>query len=307
MTQRAPSTVGADQHGGSDLIDIVIVNWNGGHEVVAAARSAERFGGNVVVVDNDSADGSPDVVAREVPSASVIRMGRNAGFAAACNAGVAVGSAPLIMLLNPDAELVEGTPARMLEAFERPENPTIVGPKTVSEDGSFQRSVRRLPTTSALILFQLKLWPLARWLPPLSRYLMLDFSGSEPALVEQVIGAAFAMRRDQWVRYHGLDDGYFLLFEEVDLCRRVADDGGCALYWPGVVVRHKGGTSFHRLSHVRLQRIWDASLLRYAELHLGRGATMAIQLTIPFVLAVSAVRDGVDRLRPRSSPGRRAA
>jgi N-acetylglucosaminyl-diphospho-decaprenol L-rhamnosyltransferase len=307
VTQHSPLTSATDQGGGTGLIDIVIVNWNGGHEVIAAAKSAQRFGGNVIVVDNASTDGSPEVVAREVPTASIVRMGHNSGFAAACNAGAAVGSAPYILLLNPDAEIVEGTPALMLEAFERPEHPTIVGPKTVAADGAFQRSVRRLPTTSALILYQLKLWPLARYLPPLRRYLMLDFTGDRPELVEQVIGAAFAMRRDQWIRYSGLDGGYFLLFEEVDLCRRVADDGGCALYWPGVVVRHIGGTSFRRLSHVRLQRIWDASLLRYAERHLGRGATLAIRLTFPLVLAVSAIRDGIDRLIPRSNSRRSPA
>ncbi len=272
-------------------VDVVIVNWNGGAEVVAAARSALRFGAFVVVADNGSTDGSPERVERELPEVAVVRMGRNSGFAAACNAGAAVGSSPFILLLNPDAEIVSGDPDQLLAAFGSPWHPTIVGPRTVGPDGSDQLSVRRLPTTTVLFLYQLKLRLLARYLPPLRRYFMLGFAGDRPRIVEQVIGAAFAMRRSDWHRFNGLDEGYFLLFEEVDLCRRVADAGGTALYWPDVVVRHLGGTSFRRLSHVRLQKIWNRSLLRYAKLHLGPGATALLALTAPIGLVVSAIRD----------------
>jgi N-acetylglucosaminyl-diphospho-decaprenol L-rhamnosyltransferase len=286
-----------------ELVDAVIVNWNGGGEVVAAARSAVRFGAHAIVVDNGSEDGSATMVEREVPTATVIRLGYNAGFARASNVGASCCSAPVVLLLNPDAEVVEGSAASLVELFSTPDRPTIVGPTTIGPDGTRERTVRRLPTLTVLILYQLKLHRLARWIAPLRAYFMLDFRGSEPTRVEQVIGAALAVRREDWVRFGGLDEGYFLLFEEVDLCRRVADSGGFALYWPGITVRHIGSTSFRKLTHVQRQRIWNASLLRYARLHLGPAAVPILQLTFPVGLAVGVARDAVDGLI-RSRTGR---
>lgn len=290
--------------GGGPAVDVVIVNWNGGADVVDAARSATAFGGRPIVVDNGSTDGSAARVEVEVPSARVERLGYNAGFARACNVGAALGSAPLILLLNPDAAIVAGTVADLARAFDHPCRPVIVGPRTVGPDGRPERSVRRFPSLLTLLLYQLKLHPLARWIPPLRAYFMFEFVGSEATLVDQVIGAAFAIRREDWARFSGLDEGYFLLFEEVDLCRRVADAGGKTLYWPDVTVRHIGSTSFRRIPHVRLQVIWNASLLRYARLHLGPAAVLLLAATIPFGLVVAVVRDSVSRLTRPSKRGR---
>ena len=91
-------------------IDAVIVNWNGGDGVLLAARSAVAFGARAIVVDNGSTDGSADRLERSLPEATVERMGRNAGFAAACNRGAALGGGEFIFLLNPDAAIVAGTP-----------------------------------------------------------------------------------------------------------------------------------------------------------------------------------------------------
>lgn len=276
-------------------VDVVIVNWNGGKDVANAARSAAAFGGRPIVVDNGSVDGSAELVEAEVDAAVVVRLGYNAGFARACNAGVARGSAPVILLLNPDAEIVAGNAGDLIRSFEHPSRPIIVGPRTVRGDGQPERSVRRFPTLTTLLLYQLKLHPLARWIPPLRAYFMFDFAESEAAQVDQVIGAAFAMRREDWIRFKGLDEGYFLLFEEVDLCRRVADDGGKTIYWPDVTVRHIGSTSFRRISRVHLQVIWNASLLRYARLHLGPAAAPLLALTFPVGLTVAVIRDIVAR------------
>jgi N-acetylglucosaminyl-diphospho-decaprenol L-rhamnosyltransferase len=195
------------------------------------------------------------------------------------------------MLLNPDAELIQGTIADLVRAFEGDAQTAIVGPRTVDAGGRDEISVRRFPTLPALFLYQLKLHPLARWIRPLRDYFMLDFEGNSPVPVDQVIGAAFAMRRLDWEDFGGLDEGYFLLFEEVDLSRRVSAAGRTSLYWPDVVVRHLGGTSFRKLSHLRLQRIWNASLLRYARLHLGMPAAMILATTVPITLLVGALRD----------------
>jgi GT2 family glycosyltransferase len=276
-------------------VDVVIVNWNGGYDVLRAVRSAAAFGAEVIVVDNASTDGSPELIEHEVATATVFRMGRNAGFAAACNEGVRRGRGEYVFLLNPDAEIVEGTLADLVAAFSWHRGVAIVGARIVSRSGAPQRSARHFPTLVALILYQLKLQAFRRHLPPLRHYLMSDFAEDTPSFVDQVIGAAFIMRRRDWGAFGGLDEGYFVLFEEVDLARRVANAGGRSLHWPSLVVRHLGSTSFRRISHVRLQTLWTKSLFRYARRHLGTHSLLPLALTLPASFVSSLVLDVLRR------------
>jgi N-acetylglucosaminyl-diphospho-decaprenol L-rhamnosyltransferase len=278
-------------------IDVVIVNWNGGEAVVESARSALAFGGRVIVVDNGSSDGSAERVEAALPEARVVRMGRNAGFAAACNRGAAEGDGEFIFLLNPDARIVAGTPSEVLRAFAHHPRPTIVGPRIEHDDGRLARSARRFPTAVSLVLYQLKLHRLARWIPPLRGYLMMDADFSRPMLVDQPMGAAFAMRRDDWDRFGGMDEAYFLWFEEVDLAKRVSDAGGAALYWPAISVRHTGGTSFSRLSARHRQRLWNRSAARYAEHHFSRRGAAAVRLTLPVATTLNWIADRLSAFR----------
>jgi N-acetylglucosaminyl-diphospho-decaprenol L-rhamnosyltransferase len=281
----------------ADGIDVVIVNWNGGDGVLQSARSSVSFGANTIVVDNGSTDGSADRLEGSLPAATVERMGRNAGFAAACNRGVAHGGGEFIFLLNPDATIVAGTFDDVRRAFTHESRPLIVGPRIEDDDGSLARSARRFPTPVSLVLYQLKLHRLARWIPPLRRYLMVDADFSRPMVVDQPMGAAFIMRRADWERFGGMDESFFLWFEEVDLAKRVADAGGAALYWPDLVVRHTGGTSFARLAAGDRQRIWNRSALRYAERHFGRLGAAAVRMTVPVATTLNWAAD-----RARSLP-----
>jgi N-acetylglucosaminyl-diphospho-decaprenol L-rhamnosyltransferase len=282
---------------GNPTVDVVVVNWNGGDDVVESARSAIAFGGRAIVVDNASTDGSPERVEASVLEASVVRMGRNAGFAAACNRGVAEGEGAFIFLLNPDATIVSGTPADVATAFAHGARPMIVGPRIEDESGRLARSARRFPTALSLVLYQVKLHHLARWIPPLRQYLMMDADFSRPMLVDQPMGAAFIMRRADWERFGGMDEAYFLWFEEVDLAKRVAEAGGNALYWPDISVRHIGGTSFSRLTARQRQRLWNRSALRYAERHFGRVGAAGVRLTLPVSSTVNWAADRVRAIR----------
>ena len=280
-------------------VDVVIVNWNGGDEVLAAARSAVDFGGRPIVVDNGSADGSLEAVERALPEAQCIRLGRNAGFAAACNVGVAAARGEFVFLLNPDAEIIAGRRSDIVAAFAWDPEVRIVGPAVVNAAGELVPSARRFPSVASLTLYQLKLHRLARFVPPLRRYFMLDFDTARAGLVDQPIGAAFIMRRVDWEAVGGLDDRYFLWFEEVDLAKRVAAQGGRSLYWPDLVVRHVGGTSFARLRRTERQRIWNSSVDRYARSHFSQRGRRLLRATFPIASLLAAGLERADALRSR--------
>jgi N-acetylglucosaminyl-diphospho-decaprenol L-rhamnosyltransferase len=218
-------------------------------------------------------------------------LDHNAGFAVASNKGAAGGGGEFIFLLNPDAEIVLGTTIDVAAAFDHDPSVKIVGSKMVDKNDRPVPSVRQFPTLSALVLYQFKLRPWARRFTPLRRYLMVGFPAGAPALVDQVMGASFIMRRSDWDRFCGLDERFFLWFEEVDLSRRIALAGGRSLYWPSIVVRHVGGASFAMLSRRKRQAIWNTSMLTYANRHLGRRATMVLSLTAPASLGISILLD----------------
>ena len=282
-------------------VDVVIVNWNGGQEVLAAARSAVEFGATPIVVDNGSADGSVDAVETALPEARCIRLGRNAGFAAACNVGVRAGRGEFVFLLNPDAEIIAGTRSDITRAFAWHPQVKIVGPAIVSAAGDLVPTARRFPSVASLALYQLKLHRLARFVPPLRTYFMLDFDPGRAGLVDQPIGAAFVMRRKDWETLGGLDERYFLWFEEVDLAKRVAAAGGRSLHWPALVVRHIGGTSFRRLRRTERQRIWNASVDQYAKAHFTRRGQRILRSTMPVAFALAAALELAEGLARRRS------
>ncbi len=134
----------------------------------------------------------------------------------------------------------------------------IVGPRIIDSDGVPESSVRGFPTVIDLVLYQLKLHRWAQRIPTLRRYFMIGFDDSQPAYVDQVIGAAMIVRRSDWDAIGGMDGGFFLLFEDVDVCKRLADRGHRAVHWPQMVVRHVGHESFRRLGHLRVQRLWNS-------------------------------------------------
>ena len=274
----------------SPSVDVIIVNWNGGSSVAKAARSAVRFGGRAIVVDNGSSDDSIDQL-REEAGVSIVEMGYNAGFARACNAGASISDRDFIFLLNPDAEIVSGRPNDIVAALDAFPAAGIVGPRIIDSAGESEPSVRRFPTVIDLVLYQIKLHPWAGRIPRLRHYFMIGFDDANPAYVEQVIGAALIIRRPDWEAIGGMDSGFFLLFEDVDFCKRSADRGLRAVHWPDLVVRHAGHGSFRRLRHLRLQRLWNRSLNRYARKHFGVAGRIAIASTIPLSLMLSVVLD----------------
>jgi hypothetical protein len=222
-------------------------------------------------------------------------MGYNAGFARACNAGARAGTGQYVFLLNPDAEIVSGEVSDIDNAISYQADVGVVGPRVVDAADHSLPSVRRFPTATALLLYQLKLHPWARRFRPLREYLMIDFDDTRPTIVDQVIGAAFIVPRPLWEAFEGLDEGFFLLFEEVDLARRLASAGHPSLHWPGIVVRHEGHSSFRRISHLKMQRIWNKSVLRYSMKHLGWASTLGIACTIPATLSLSLILDLAQR------------
>jgi len=207
---------------------------------LAAARAAAAgIATEWLVIDCGSSDGTPAVVAQGNPDAHVL-VGENVGFAAASNRALALARGRYILLLNPDAIVVEGDFANLLALLDaRPE----IGLASVIQrapDGPLHHSIRHYPSARRALGEALGIWrwaPLAGWREEETR--PSAYCGLRS--VDWVVGA-FLIARAEAVRAVGrLDERFFLYSEEIDWCYRFRRGGWHVCHLPGMTVIHHVG------------------------------------------------------------------
>ncbi len=226
-------------------ISVIIVSYN---TLALLRRCLERTlatapaGTEVIVVDNASADGSPDMVASEFPTVRLIRNDTNRGFGAANNQGLDLMSGGLALLLNSDAAPLEGAIDRLTQVMADPGVVACGGRLVDPGTDRTQNSCAGRLTLWAVFCEQTfleKLAPGSRLLAPYwETRRALDRSPSEPTDVEQVQGACLLFRPVE-----RFDERFFLYVEDTDLCRRLRRHGRI-LYVPSAIFEHElGGSS----------------------------------------------------------------
>jgi GT2 family glycosyltransferase len=261
-------------------VGIVIITYNSAAEIGACLDAAMATGAEVLVIDNASSDGTLDQVRQR--GAAVIANPVNRGFAAAVNQGIHLVTAEYILLLNPDAVILEGSLEPLRAACASP-GAGAAGGKLVDFQGVVQTgfTVRRLPTPLVLafeVLLVNRLWPgnPANW-----HYRCYDLKYDEPAEVEQPAGAFLMIRRQVWEDLGGLDEQFYpIWFEDVDFCKRLRDHGYRVYYEPGAVARHQGGHSIRKILLENRELYWYGSLLKYAFKHFHSGASRVLCLAV---------------------------
>jgi len=251
-----------------------VVNYNAGDWLARAIESIRPEGAdepNLVVVDNGSTDGSLDAIesnaddapADEIssrPSMTLDRAGRNTGFAAGVNRAAGHASREFLLILNPDCLVAPPVLARLVDELDRHPEAALVSGKVLDMDGREQRgSRRRLPTPSRIINEMLPLGGEGIDITSTS-------APAEPIEVEAVSGACMLVRREVFVELDGLDEGYPLHFEDLDLFARLAE-GGHTLRWvPEAEIVHAGG---HSSSRRPVTVLWSKhrGLWRYLNRH----------------------------------------
>jgi N-acetylglucosaminyl-diphospho-decaprenol L-rhamnosyltransferase len=249
----------------SALVDVVVVSYNSRATLRGCVESLAALSWtSVTVVDNASSDGSHEVVV-DLPI-MLIHPGRNGGFSYGCNRGAAAGTAPYVLLLNPDARIDAADLATLVRCLEVDSTLAVAAPRILEVDGRIAWSQRRFPalsSTFAQALFLQRLAPRAPW----SDQVIRDPAAYiRPATPDWLSGACLLVRREALEAFGGLDEGFFLYSEDTDLCRRLRTKGWGVRYEPAATARHTGGASAPR--H---QTGWISarSRVRYARKHHG--------------------------------------
>jgi GT2 family glycosyltransferase len=210
-------------------LSIVIVNYNGGHDILRCLQSLRRVAPElameIIVVDNGSADGSTAMMAAQHPEAHLIIAGENLGFARACNRGLSEAKGRHALLLNPDTEVRPGALRAMTQALDDHFKWGIVGARMLTESGRAYPAARRFPRPVDLFCEATKLSALFPHTRLCAHYFYGERDLDRLDDVDQVEGSALMISGRARKTVGNLDPQFFVYFEEVDWCRRVKAAG----------------------------------------------------------------------------------
>jgi N-acetylglucosaminyl-diphospho-decaprenol L-rhamnosyltransferase len=239
----------------------------------------------VLVVDNASRDDSAGV-ARAL-GVKVVENPANLGYSRAANLGAAATAAPWLLVANPDTRLEPGSLARMLATGEADRRVGCVGPHLRGPDGSDYPTGRRFPSllVGGLHALLAPLWP---GNPATRRYHLADLDRSRPVAVDWVSGACMLLRRAAFDEVGGFDPGYFMYFEDMDLCLRLAKAGWRVVYDGQARVEHAVGGSTRSAPY---RKVLDhhRSTLRFYRRRYARDPRILLTPLVAVLLAARAL------------------
>lgn len=246
---------------------------------------ARELSMEVVLVDNDSSDGTANLVAAQHPWVKLLASTRNLGFAAGNNLAAEHASGRVLLLLNPDALPEPGALARGLRLMQSQPEVGLGGGELRDTHGAAQPSARMFPSLKdELFTFTGLAHRFAhhRWLGRLNRG---GADSQAVADVDWIPGAFIFIRQAAFAQLGGFDERYFMYYEEVDLCRALQRHNWRVRYWPELKAVHIGGASARTVAQARVSRagsqleLWRMrSALLYYRKHHGAWAAAALHV-----------------------------
>lgn len=280
-----PTHSSSDTSGKSVDVSIVIVNYNVKdflYQCLQSIRQADYKGleVEVIVVDNNSHDGSIEFLEQAFPLVKYISLEENIGFGRANNIGIEQANGKYILLLNPDTIVSEDTISVMFEYMERNPSVGISGCKVLNADGTFQVQCRRgfpTPWASFCKLFGLQsLFPSS---PLFARYNQTFRSENETYIIDALIGAFMFCRATALKNIHGFDPDFFMYGEDLDLCLRMKKSGYDTAYLHTTSIIHFKGESTRRSSMNEVKVFYSAMEI-FARKHYGSSRVFLLFLRL---------------------------
>lgn len=283
-------------------VSVVIVNYNVRDFLSQALRSLERSAEGldveIFVVDNNSVDGSVDMVLRDFPHVRLIRNDRNVGFSRANNQAIRQAAGQYLFILNPDTILQEDTLRVMVDHLDEHPECGAVGCQILNPDGSFAPESRRAFPTPRVAFYRIsglsRLFPQS---PVFGRYNMTFLPRDEEAEVDALSGSCMMVRHaalltslSTWQSLdeehrsdiaHGrvpaddsfatdgaglFDEDFFMYGEDLDWCYRIQQAGWTIRYTPHTRIIHYKGESTKK-GELRYVRLFYGAMLRFIEKH----------------------------------------
>lgn len=219
----------------------------------------EKIDCEIFVIDNNSEDGSVEMIKSEFPYVKLIINDVNAGFSAANNQGIKKSVGRFVLLLNPDTIVVKNTFSKCIDFMNGHPNAGAIGIRMINGEGRFlPESKRALPTpvTAFFKSFGFSfLFPECRIL---NRYYLPQIDSRETSITEVISGAFMFIRRDALNKSGLLDEAFFMYGEDIDLSYRLMQTGYINYYYPEIQIVHFKGRSTARNSFKDIIHFYQA-------------------------------------------------
>jgi len=261
-------------------VSICIISYNGKEMLEeclhAVYKNIRDITCEVLVVDNNSCDGSVDMIKSRFPYVHVIENKANYGFAKANNQAIRRAVGKYILLLNQDVVILDNNAIKIMKEFlDSRKEAAVCGCSYINSDGASRLSQPRLQTIQHLFNYYLqKLLCIKQYKND------IKISESLPQEVGVVIGACFMIKKEAVDKIGLLDEAFFFYFEEMDWCLRIKRAGWKIYILPWIYVRHH--LHSRRDLNIRLQYQYYKSQHLFFKKHYGR-------LSVFLLLAINEI------------------
>lgn len=252
-------------------ISIVIVNYNVEaflqQCLYAVYNASIELKTEIFVVDNNSVDGSVEMVKKYFPEVNLIANKENKGFAFACNQAIIVSKGKYVLLLNPDTVIKEDSLSSCLKFMETTSDAGALGVKMINGNGKFlPESKRSLPTVKSAFFKMFgfsTLFPKSRFF---GQYQLKYLDENQNHEVEVLSGAFMFIRKSVLDKIGLLDEAFFMYGEDIDLSYRIILAGYKNYYFSGTTIIHYKGESTKKASFKYVKTFYNAMLI-FAKKH----------------------------------------
>lgn len=252
-------------------ITVIIVNYNVAYFLEQCLHSVKKallhVNGEVIVVDNNSVDGSVAMVLHKFPEFKMIANKQNTGFSYANNQALKIANGEYCLLLNPDTVVEEDTFKKVIEFMDAHPDAGGLGVKMIDGKGNFlPESKRGLPTPSVAFY---KIFGLSFLFPKsklFGKYHLGYLDKEQTHEVEILSGAFMLMRKGVLDRVGLLDEAFFMYGEDIDLSYRIIKGGYKNYYFPGTSIIHYKGESTKK-SSVNYVFVFYKAMVIFARKH----------------------------------------
>ncbi|HPJ62253.1 glycosyltransferase [Lentimicrobium sp.] len=284
-------------------LSVVIVNYNVKyfleqclHSVEAAIRDLDA---EVFVVDNNSVDGSVEMVREKFPRIRLIANTVNTGFSVANNQAIRESSGEYVLLLNPDTVVELDTFTRSVEFMDAHPDAGGLGIKMVDGSGKYlPESKRGLPTPAVAFY---KIFGLSALFPKskiFGQYHLGYLDRDQTHVVDVLAGAYMMLRRETLEKTGLLDETFFMYGEDIDLSYRITKAGYKNYYYPGARIIHYKGESTKK-SSINYVFVFYNAMVIFARKHFSQKNAQLFSFLIHIAIYLRAGVSIIHRLLKR--------
>jgi O-antigen biosynthesis protein len=285
-------------------LSVIIVNYNVKHFLEqclhSVLKASKNFSTQFFVVDNNSVDGSTQLVKEKFPQVHLIENKENVGFSKANNQAIRLAKGKYILLLNPDTVVEEDTFTKVIRFMDEHPLAGGLGVKMIDGKGNFlPESKRGLPTPWVAFY---KMFGLSKLFPKSKKFGKYHLSYLDENKIHEVnvLAGAFMLLRKETLNKVGLlDETFFMYGEDIDLSYRITLGGYKNYYFPGTTIIHYKGESTKKGS-LNYVKVFYKAMIIFAQKHFSGGKANAfsllLNLAIWFRALLSVFRRIIDRI-----------